>query len=92
MEKPADNTFRNRAGRALGDLVMAELFLVQATIESANAIGEGITELRENMYWEESDSQQQLSAFLQRTRERVVEPYSTRFRYLRDMVRDDIAA
>ena len=94
MENGTDNTIRGRAGRAIGDLVMAELFFVQATIESATALGDGFSELRDHLYWEDAESKpkEELSAFLKRTREQVVEPYSTRFKYLRDMVRDQQAA
>lgn len=88
-----DNTIRNRAGRAISDLVMAELFLVQATIESASALGEGINGLRDHLYWDEAENQpkEELSSFLKRTREQLVEPYSTRFKYLRDMREQDAA-
>ena len=87
-----DTTIRSRAERVLGDLVMAELFLVQATIESASAISDGISELRD-MYWEDQEGdREELSAFLKRTREQVMEPYSTRFRYLRDGGNDKQAA
>ncbi len=79
----ADNGIRSRAQRAIGDLVMAELFLVQATIESANALGEGWTGLREQL---DSDitNKEDFRSFLERTRNELVEPYSTRFKFLRD--------
>ena len=94
VENGTDNTIRSRAGRAIGDLVMAELFLVQATIESASALGDGISELRDHLYWDEAESKpkEELSAFLKRTREQVVEPYSAGFKYLRDIVKDEHAA
>jgi hypothetical protein len=94
MAENTDNSIRGRAGRAISDLVMAELFLVQATIESAAALGDGITELREHLYWDDAEDQprEQLSAFLKRTREQLVEPYSTRFKYLRELTNEDIAA
>jgi hypothetical protein len=94
VENVTDNTIRNRAGRAISDLVMAELFLVQATIESASALGDGFSELRDHLYWDEAEGtpREELSAFLKRTREQVVEPYSTRFKYLRELVKDQHAA
>ncbi len=94
VENGTDNTIRDRAGRAISDLVMAELFLVQATIESATALSDGLSELRDHLYWDEAESKprEELSAFLRRTREQVVEPYSIRFKYLRDMVKDQHAA
>jgi hypothetical protein len=94
VEHGTDNTIRNRAERAISDLVMAELFLVQATIESASALSDGFSELRDHLYWDEAESKprEELSAFLKRTREQVVEPYSTRFKYLRELVKDQHAA
>ncbi len=90
METRTD-TIRNRAGRAISDLVMAELFFVQATIESASALGDGISELRDHLYWDEADGapEEELSEFLRRTREQVVEPYAARFQYFQDMVREN---
>ena len=35
----------SRVRRTVNDLVLAEMFLVQATIESATAIGDGLSEL-----------------------------------------------
>ena len=35
----------SRVRRTVNDLVLAEMFLVQATIESASAIGDGLSEL-----------------------------------------------
>lgn len=93
METQTDNTIRNRAGRAISDLVMAELFFVQATIESASALGDGISELRDHIYWDETEGapEENLSEFLKRTREQLMEPYSTRYRYFRDIVRENDA-
>ena len=91
METQTDNTIRSRAGRAISDLVMAELFFVQATIESAAVLGDGISELRDHLYWDEAEGapEEELSEFLRRTREQLVEPYSTRYRYFREMIRDN---
>jgi len=94
MQDTTSDTLRNRADRVVGNLALAELFLVQATIESASALSDGIGELRDHLYWDESESArtEQLSAFLKRTRDRLVEPYSTRFQYFRNAVRNDRAA
>ncbi len=94
MATQTDNTIRNRAGRAISDLVMAELFFVQATIESAAALGDGITELRDHLYWDEAEGapKEELSAFLRRTRDQLVEPYSTRLKYFRKLVNDENTA
>ena len=84
-------TLRKRADRAISDLVLAELFLVQATIESASALGDGISGLREHLYWEDTMPEEELSAFLRRTRDELVEPYSSRFRYFREMLSQEAA-
>ena len=48
MDQNKATPIRSRASRAISDLVMAELFIVQATIESAQALGDGlrVVELR----------------------------------------------
>ena len=77
--------------RALGDIVIAEMFLVQATLESANLIGEGISELGKQFYWSEEGSppQEPIKTVLQRTRDDVVESYTSRFNYLRKLIDSD---
>ena len=93
MANTIETSFRQRAGRALGDLVMAELFLVQATIESASALSESIDELREHLSREDaSHGGEELTDVIRRSGEKVVEPYTTRLRYLREIVREDMAA
>ena len=91
MQTQQDNTLRGRAGRAISDLVMAELFLVQATIESASILGESITDYREQRDQDAVNDSTTLefSDFLKKTGEQLVEPYSARFKVLRDMVRED---
>jgi hypothetical protein len=74
--------------RTLNDLVMAEMFLVQATIESATAIGDGIQELgREIAQYDAPghDTWDSVSSVLHRIADEAVEPYTSRFRYFRDM-------
>ncbi len=83
-----ENVKTGRFRRTVNDLVMAEMFLVQATIESAAAIGDGLDELgrqlsagdeRESSPWES------ITGVLQRTADEAIEPYTTRFRYLMDI-------
>ena len=74
--------------KTVNDLVMAEMFLLQATIESVNAIGDGVSELRRQMAANddvetESDS---ITDTLQRIADDAVEPYTTRFKFFRDMI------
>ena len=78
-----------RMRRTVNDLVMAEMFLVQATIESATAIGDGINELGKQVSQNVGDQERSwdsISGVLQRTADEALEPYTTRFRYLRDML------
>jgi hypothetical protein len=84
----ANEIQQSRVRRTVNDLVMAEMFLVQATIESAVVIGSGINELgrqisgsdeAQNSPWDS------ISTVLQRIAGEAVEPYTSRFRYLRKM-------
>lgn len=83
MESQENNIIRNRAERVIGDIVMAELFLVQATIESASALSDGIDGLRDQ-FSSEIDTKEDFRSFLERTRKQLLEPYTTRFKYLRE--------
>jgi hypothetical protein len=84
----ANEIKQGRIRRTVNDLVMAEMFLVQATIESATAIGDGISELgkqiargdeAQNSPWDS------ISTVLQRIADDALEPYTSRFKYLRKM-------
>ncbi len=81
------------ARRAMGDIVLAEFFLIQATLESAAAIENGLTEIGRH-FREDGDQQplERVGALLKRTREQAIEPYSTRLKYLRNLVGKDLAA
>ena len=87
-----NDTPDNRVRRTVNDLVMAEMFLLQATIESATAIGDGISELGKRISQnDESPSSpwDSISSVLQRTAEEALEPYTSRFKYLREMINSD---
>lgn len=74
--------------RTMNELVMAEMFLVQATIESATVIGEGINELGKQIASADDAGPAKWEAItgtLHRIADAAVEPYTSRFRYLRDM-------
>ena len=62
-----------------------------ATIESANVIGEGISELGKHVYWSDQDTppEEPIKAVLQRTRDEVVDAYTSRFNYLRKLIDSD---
>lgn len=86
-------SIKTRAERAFNDLVVAELFMVQATIESAILLGDGISEIRDHLTAEDaSDSTEELSAVIKRNSEKVIEPYSARIKELRELFRNELAA
>jgi hypothetical protein len=76
---------QGRARRVLNDLVMAEMLLMQATVESAQAIGDGLSEMTGTLAadFPEDAHRPSFSALLQRTAEGALEPYATRLKYLR---------
>ncbi len=78
----------NKMRRAISDIVVAEMFLVQATIESANAIGAGFSDLGKLFYWSDKDTPPvvPIKSVLARTRDEVVESYASRFNYLRKLI------
>lgn len=78
-----------RVRRTVNDLVMAEMFLLQATLESATAIGQGIETLGRQITSDEDQQEttwSSISNVLQRTADEAVEPYATRYRYFRKMI------
>ena len=88
----ANEIQQSRVRRTVNDLVLAEMFLVQATIESAAAIGDGINELgRQISQTEEAQASpwDSISTVLQRTADEALEPYTSRFKYLRHMINSD---
>lgn len=86
-----ETDIQSKMHRAVSDIVVAEMFLVQATIESINAIGDGINTLGKQFYWDTEDTppQEPIKTVLQRTRDEVVESYSSRFNYLRKLIDSD---
>jgi hypothetical protein len=77
--------------RTVGDLVVAEMFLIQATIESANVIGSGLAELGKQFATADADAErpEPIKSVIQRTRDEVVDSYTSRFNYLRKMIDGD---
>ena len=80
-----------RGRRLFGDIVMAEMFLVQATIESAAAIGNGLNALGKQFDsdTDASETAETYSSVIQRTAEEAIEPYTSRFKYLRELMEKD---
>ena len=86
------NAPQNRVRRTVNDLVVAEMFLVQATIESAAVIGDGFSELGKQISDSEEtgqDSWESISSTLQRIADDALEPYTSRFSYFRDRFNSD---
>jgi len=81
-----------RFRRTVDDLIVAEMFLVQATIESATAIVDGLSSLGRQITTPDeaglapADSVGQV---LQRIADNAMEPYSSRYRYLRGLKASD---
>ena len=88
----ANEIQQSRVRRTVNDLVMAEMFLVQATIESAAVIGSGINELGRQISGSDeapNSPWDSISTVLQRIADDALEPYTSRFRYLRKMNNDE---
>lgn len=76
--------------RTVNDIVIAEMLLLQATIESSSAISDGINELGKQITTSEGRNVlPAISGVLQRTAGEAIEPYRTRFKYLRDMLKQE---
>ena len=86
---PSHNVPQSRVRRTVNDLVMAEMFLVQATIESATVIGDGIAELGKQLRQRNDAADESIPALLQRIADDAVEPYTSRYQYFRDMLNVD---
>jgi hypothetical protein len=83
---------RGRLRRTVDELIIAEMFLLYATIESAGAISDGLGQLGRQLTTGElpgdtpADS---LRDTLKKVAGEATEPYSSRFNYLRDRLRDN---
>ena len=78
----------SRTRRVVNDLILAEMFLVQATLESATVIGNGLSELGRQVTAAndgETSPWDSLRSVVQRTADDALEPYSSRFKYLRGL-------
>ncbi len=83
----------SRVRQTVNDLVLTEMFLVQATIESATAIGDGLSELGKRISQNEDSPGSpwdSISSVLQHTADQALEPYTTRFKYLRQLIDSEI--
>lgn len=73
--------------QTVDDLIIAELFFVQATIESATAIGDGISTLGRQITTADDSAApvDTLRHTLESIANSALEPYSSRFKYLREL-------
>lgn len=81
-----------RVRRTMDELIIAEMFLVYATIESAAAISEGLGHLGRQLTTSEQPGDtpaDSLRHTLKRVASEAAEPYASRFNYLRDRLRDN---
>ena len=88
----SQNASQNRVRQTVNDLVLAEMFLLQATIESAAVIGDGFSTLGQQISGDEDNkrgSWDAISDTLHRIADDAMEPYSSRYRYFRDMINSD---
>ena len=82
---------QNRVRRTVNDLVVAEMFLLQATIESATAIGDGFNELGKQIASDEESHKDwgAISQVIKHAADEVLEPYTSRYKYFREMISSD---
>ena len=86
---PSQTIPQSRVRRTVNDLVMAEMFLLQATIESANVIGDGINQLGKQITQRDETDERTISEVLQNIADNALEPYSSRYEYFRKMMNAD---
>lgn len=71
---------QSRVQHALSDLIIAEMFFMQATLESAGAISNALSELGEPR-----DRQRPMADLLWDTADQAIDAYTSRFRLLRQL-------
>ena len=78
---------QSKVRRVVGDIVVAQMMLIQATIESASLISECISELGAPTDSQEDAvvTAQPIRNTLLRTRDDVIDSYASRFSYLRKL-------
>ena len=78
---------QSKVHRAVSDIVIAEMMLVQATIESASLIGDCLSELSLQVDGRENGvaTAEPIRNILLRTRDDVIDSYASRFSYLRKL-------
>ena len=82
------NMTTGRVRRTIDELIIAEMFMVQATIESATVIGDGLSDLGRQLTAGDDSGRapaDSLGATLQRIAGDAVEPFTSRFKYLQNL-------
>ena len=87
MMQPKQLEPHSKLRRAVADIVIVEMMLVQATIESGSLVGECISELGAQTYGRGNGVPiaEPIRNILLRTRDDVVESYASRFSYLQKL-------
>jgi hypothetical protein len=86
MNAAADNNTNSGMRRRMHDLVVAEMFLIQATLESASVIGDGVSELGRHISQGRDKHDESVQEVLQRIKNEALEPYTSRYQYLKELM------
>jgi hypothetical protein len=84
-----NNETQGRLRRTVDELIIAEMFLVQATIESVTALGDGLSALGRQLKSGDENGTAPVDSIgktLRQIADDAREPYSVRFSYLRDLI------
>ncbi|MEP6391745.1 MAG: hypothetical protein ABJ056_17650 [Halioglobus sp.] len=83
-----NTTYQQRSSvlpdNTMSNIVMAEMLLLQAVVESAAVIGEGLDELGAHLT-SKRPVQRSVSGVLIRTANAALEPYATRLNFLQEL-------
>ncbi len=77
----------SRVRRFVNDLAVAEVLMIQATVESAEILSAGLADISEQLSADRPRrvDQPSVPTLLQHTAARAVEPYTTRIAYFRQL-------
>ena len=77
----------SRMRRLVNDLVVAEVLMIQATVESAEILSAGLADISDHLLVDGPSrvDPPSLPSLIQHTAERAIEPYATRFAYFRQL-------
>ncbi len=77
----------SRMRRFVNDLAVAEVLMIQATVESAEILGASFADISDQLLIDRPTQvdQPSLSSLIQHTAEKAIEPYATRLAYFRQL-------